>query len=121
MADFPTMFITGCDVPPITWQIAKAMIDTVVLRYAEPPYSVLFATEVLNEKFWDVEGGTNVFIINLPFYLDVPSRLGDLQLLLEDLRKIFPYMNIDVFGDNQYIFGDMNFPPETQLVPLTDK
>jgi len=119
---FPPQFTTKGDVPGLSWQIVKAMLDAIILRYAEPPYSILFATEAFEAPLWDLPGGTNVFIINLPFFLDCPSKSDARQEMLVALQKAFPYMGIGyIDGDGgQYIYGDMNWPPDTVLPPLTD-
>ena len=97
--------------PNYTWPELKSHIDFVLDVFAEPPYTVLVCQELLSTRLDKLPAGSNVFIINVPFFIDCPSQVKNQQSFIDLFKAEFPYLNF-CFIDGQYLVADLNLDYE---------
>ena len=94
-------------VPNYTWLELKTNIDFVLDVFAEPPYTILVCQELLSTKLNELQAGSNVFIINVPYFLDCPSQAKNQQSFIDLFKTEFPYLDFCLV-DGQYLIADLN-------------
>lgn len=97
--------------PNYAWPELKEHINFVLEVFAEPPYSILLCEELLTKPLNELQPGTNVFIINVPFFLDCPSHKKDQALFIQLFRDQFPYLAFCMI-DGQYLVADLEIAYE---------
>jgi len=92
----------------------KLHVDFVLDVFAEGPYQVLYTEDMLSLTLDKLQSGSNVFIVNVPFFVDCPSHFKDLASFMKLFIDEFPYLDFCML-QNQYLVADLQVDYEEAL------
>lgn len=93
------------NLPNYDLQTLRQHVNFVLDVFAEPPYAVLYCEDLLTTTLDKLPSGSNVFIVNVPFFLDCPSSVNSKDSFINLFITEFPYFDFCMI-DGQYLIAD---------------